>query len=216
MRLFKLLVLPGSTVIEIGGHIGYISQFFSKLVGEAGQVVVFEPGVNNLPYIRANTRLLANTQLVEAAISNIDGSALFYLEDLTGQNNSLLSDYSALKTNERSMGAKAVKQVQEVRTICLDTYVQGEDLNPDFIKVDVEGGELAALMGMKNILETHSPILMVEVTENQKEVGELLTSYGYKLFDEHSRTPLGDRPLKGNIFCLHSTKHRELLAKNFF
>ncbi len=51
MELFGKLIKPNYTVIEIGGHIGYITNYFSHLVPN-GQVYVFEPGINNLPYLR--------------------------------------------------------------------------------------------------------------------------------------------------------------------
>jgi len=52
MQLFAKLIRPNDTVAEVGGHIGFISMFFAKLVGDNGRVVVFEPGSNNLPYLR--------------------------------------------------------------------------------------------------------------------------------------------------------------------
>ena len=57
MQLFDRLIHAGDNVVEVGGHIGYISLFFSKLVGNQGGVMVFEPGVNNLPYIRKNIKI---------------------------------------------------------------------------------------------------------------------------------------------------------------
>src|SRR5262249_24259088 len=56
MALFAQLVRPEDTVIEVGGHIGYLSLYFAQLVGQRGQLIVFEPGANNLPYARANLR----------------------------------------------------------------------------------------------------------------------------------------------------------------
>lgn len=56
MEKFRQLIPAGSNVVEIGGHIGFISQYFSMLVGETGNVVVFEPGSNNLPYTEANLK----------------------------------------------------------------------------------------------------------------------------------------------------------------
>jgi FkbM family methyltransferase len=77
MDLFAQLIPEGPTVIELGGHIGYVTQFFSKLVGGTGRVIVFEPGTNNLPYIRRNTEFLPNTCLVEAAVCDTDGMIQF-------------------------------------------------------------------------------------------------------------------------------------------
>ena len=58
MHLFSELISPGDLVIDIGGHIGYISSYFAGLVGPKGQVIVFEPGSNNLPYLRKNVARL--------------------------------------------------------------------------------------------------------------------------------------------------------------
>src|SRR5687768_9187669 len=93
MELFRKLIQPGFTVIEVGGHIGYITNYFSHLVGPLGKVYVFEPGENNLPYIKENIQKLTNVVLVQKAVSDTNGIARFYVEDLSGQNNSLLSDY---------------------------------------------------------------------------------------------------------------------------
>jgi FkbM family methyltransferase len=48
------LIRSGETIVEIGGHIGYLSIYLSDLVGPQGRVYVFEPGPNNIPYIRKN------------------------------------------------------------------------------------------------------------------------------------------------------------------
>jgi hypothetical protein len=70
MALFARLVRPQDTVIEVGGHIGYLSLYFAQLVGQRGQVIVFEPGTNNLPYTRANLRAKPNVRLVEIAVAD--------------------------------------------------------------------------------------------------------------------------------------------------
>jgi len=56
MSFFGSNIKKGDTVIEVGGHIGFITQYFSRLVGNNGRVIVFEPGENNLPYIKKNIK----------------------------------------------------------------------------------------------------------------------------------------------------------------
>jgi len=41
MKIFNILIDQGDTIIEVGGHIGYISQYFSKLVGGGGGGYMF-------------------------------------------------------------------------------------------------------------------------------------------------------------------------------
>ena len=69
MELFAKLIAADSRVIEVGGHIGFISQYFSHLVGREGKVFVFEPGSNNLPYIRRNIAKLKNISLERRTFS---------------------------------------------------------------------------------------------------------------------------------------------------
>src|SRR5207247_9235861 len=51
MELFRRLIRPADTIIEIGGHIGYVSLYFANLANKVS-VYVFEPGTNNLPYLK--------------------------------------------------------------------------------------------------------------------------------------------------------------------
>jgi hypothetical protein len=48
------IITPGETVIEVGAHIGFLSILFAQPVGSTGRLVVFEPGENNLSYLREN------------------------------------------------------------------------------------------------------------------------------------------------------------------
>src|SRR5215472_16913172 len=92
MERFRRLVTEGDAVLDIGGHIGYTAQYFSKLVGELGNVIVFEPGRNNLPYILKNLESKTNVILEELAASDKSGEATLYEDTITGQNNSLIAD----------------------------------------------------------------------------------------------------------------------------
>ena len=44
MELYSSLIRPGDLIVEVGGHIGYISTYFAKLVGLDGRAEYFEPG----------------------------------------------------------------------------------------------------------------------------------------------------------------------------
>lgn len=201
MERFERVIHPGSTVIEVGGHIGFISQFFSKLVGTDGRVIVFEPGTNNLPYISKNTENLRNITIQRLAVSDYEGQAFFYQDSMTGQNNSLLSDYQGASSVERSHGMAVTKQEVRVQLTTLDAFVARTGLKPDFIKIDIEGHELAALRGAQSVLPSVRG-LMVEVTENQREVGELLMASGFALSDESGRSLDSLVGFSGNVFAL--------------
>ena len=60
---------------------------------------------------------------------------------------------------------------------------------PDFIKVDVDGGELDVLAGGERILRESRPDLVVEThtRELEEECGSLLVEYGYRPIIKHNR-----------------------------
>jgi len=209
MELFARLIAPGDFVIDIGGHIGYITLYLASLVGERGKVVVFEPGPNNLPYIRANVQGHATIDLVEKAASDLVGPALFYIENLTGQNNSLLSHYAVFEANARFSGISGDTMTVEVDCTTVDDFLETERLPiPSLIKIDVEGAELAVLTGMTVLLRKPGVALMVEVTEQKQSVFDFLTDRGYVLFNERKCRLSEASSLAFNVFCLRQDDPR--------
>jgi len=203
MARFASLIHPGDTVIEIGGHIGYVTQYLASLVGEPGSVIVFEPGSNNLPYIRDNVSHLPQVELIEKACGDSPERRTFFLEDLTGQNNSFTLGYGLLREAE----AKAIKariRPVEVDVVTLDSVLDERGLTPQLLKIDVEGSELAVLRGSQTTIDRARPTIMAEVTEDAEEVFELLSAAGYVGFDpnlEHRLERAGDIHI--NAFWFH-------------
>ncbi len=208
MKFFQQALRPGDTVVEVGGHIGYLTMLFAQLVGRTGRVVVFEPGRNNLPYLRANAKGQPDVEIVERAVSNQDGVATFFEEQLTGQNNSLLGDYQRFAQNRNMAFSNKGYQKCEVTTVRLDRFVQQRSLRPDLVKIDIEGAEYLALQGAAKMLAAHRPMLMIEVTNRAADVFQLLTSAGYLLFTPEGRPLVAGERSNDNICALHPDNHR--------
>lgn len=202
MEFFKRNIAPESTVFEVGGHIGYITNYFASIVGERGKIYVFEPGTNNLPYIRKNVQDLSQVALIEKAVSNQSGTVEFFLDDLTGQNNSIVEDYEQFQVNRKLAFVESKIAKVAVEAITLDEFIAEHGLKPDFIKIDIEGAELMALEGMENCLKTHRPQLMVEITNNVSEVCAFLHAANYQLFNEEGVPIDTSNRSIGNVFCI--------------
>lgn len=90
----------------------------------------------------------------------------------------------------------------EKGTIALDDLAYGGGLFvPDFIKMDIEGGELDALRGSRRILESRHPDLLVETHSAQLEADclDLVRDLGYRATIVDARTFLPDyRPVEHN------------------
>ena len=204
---FRTLIRSGATAFDVGTHVGYMSQLFSQLVGPSGRVVSFEPGENNLPYTRANLANHANITLVEKAVGPNSGTATIYLEDVTGQNNSLVKDYGGLGSTSQYSVKAHVREVS-IPMVSLDDFVRSSGLVPDFVKVDVEGFELGVLAGAGETLKSHHPMLMVEVGRpSTVGVLALLHALGYVAYRPDGRPirTIADRV--ENTFFLHPEHH---------
>ena len=82
----------GDNVLEVGGHIGYVTQVFEDLVGDQGRVFVAEPTPKSRFYLKKNVR--PNTKVLPIALADINGEMDFFTEKFGGFTNSLISDFT--------------------------------------------------------------------------------------------------------------------------
>jgi hypothetical protein len=70
----------------------------------------------------------------------------------------------------------------EAGLLGLDDWAYGGGFVPDFIKLDIDGGEVAALRSAQQILSERHPPLIVEVhsPELERDCGKLLVGHGYR------------------------------------
>jgi FkbM family methyltransferase len=199
LKRFNELISRGDTVLEIGAHIGYVTQIFEELVGKTGKVLVAEPTEFSRQFLSKNIR--SDTKILPVAVSNTIGQMDFYTEQFGGFTNSLVGEFTARKNKSLSesyhvQSTRITKTKVDVSTI--DGICEQNCISPHLIKVDVEGAELNVLEGAAETLKNvHA--LMVEVNENHEEVYKLLFDSGFNAF-----LPNGDEVIDnfpgGNIF----------------
>ncbi len=212
MLLFKKLINNGDTVIEVGGHIGYISLYFSNLVGKEGMLYVFEPGINNLPYLKNNIKEKHNIVVIEKGVGSCNARMPFYIESLTGQNNSFIKDFKGFIKNKKNSFVKnaSVKEVT-VDVVRLDNFIIKNKISPNFIKIDVEGFEFEVIKGMSYTLKNIQPIFMIEIQENFKSIYSVMKNENYLMFNDNLRLIKNPDEFSGNAFFLHLKKHLSIL-----
>jgi len=160
-----------------------------------------------LQYIRKNVKDEKNIILVEKAIGNYSGQVMFYIENLTGQNNSLDKEFNTFYQNRNSAFVNEIYSETVVDIVKLDDFIDTANIEPNFVKIDIEGAELNAIKGMLSYLREHKPILMVEITNNNIEIYNIMTDIGYVVFDEQFQVMKNGHVLSGNLFFLHPTVH---------
>ena len=211
MELFRELVRPGDIVLDVGANIGHISLYFGTLVGDRGKVYAFEPGQNNLPYLARNISQAGNITIVPQALGSTAEVRPFHLENLTGQNNSFLSGFLMMKGTARSHFMRVQTKSVPVQVLRGDDFLEANRIQPDFLKMDVEGFEYEVLQGFEKTLREVRPAMMVELQVHYDEIYQMLTSMGYLVFRE-DRTQVLDPPVSqgGNYFFIHAQDQARL------
>jgi FkbM family methyltransferase len=162
----RRLVGPGSVCIDVGSAAGLYTLALSRLAGPSGRVHSVEPLSFAHPVwtrvLRA--RQARNVRHHAVALAAERGSGVMSVPvgrygPVTGR--------SFLAGSCRGLGSNAefADQIEVgVQVDTLDGLCARESLNRlDFIKVDVEGAELAVLEGGQRAIETFRPTMLIEI-----------------------------------------------------
>jgi FkbM family methyltransferase len=149
VALLKSSIGVGMTVVEAGAHMGYVTLQAARAVGPSGRVFAFEANPRAVPLIERN--LTANglneqVTVVPLALADVPGRHAFFLSG-GGDTSSLHEPEGA---SERI----------EVTVTALDQWLD-PSVRVAVVKLDIEGGEAAALRGMRETLARAGPGLVV-------------------------------------------------------
>ncbi len=149
VALLKSSIGTDMTVVEAGAHMGYVTLQAARAVGPNGRVFAFEANPRAVPLIERNlvlNGLEARATVVPLALADVPGRHAFFLSG-GGDTSSLHEPDGA---SERI----------EVTVTALDDWLD-PTVRVDVVKLDIEGGEVAALRGMRETLARAGPDLVV-------------------------------------------------------
>lgn len=138
----------GMTFIDVGANIGYFTLLAATLVGSSGRTIAVE----------CNPR---NCELIYMSLhrNNFDDVLVYPFA---------LSDTRKLMSFTSGFSNGVVNELAEddddsviVPAVTLDSLVQNEP-RIDVIKMDIEGSEAKAWQGMRQTIEKHHPIILME------------------------------------------------------
>ena len=157
---------PGEVFIDVGAYIGWYTIVASRGVGPAGRVVALEPDAANRHQLEDNLALngIGNVSVVPSAAWSKSGRVGWQASDVPV--------WHAASGNGN--GAASVEAVT------IDDLVRQMRLpRVDWIKMDIEGGEVAALEGASSTLQAFHPTLFIELHETFDAVTKFLRPFGY-------------------------------------
>lgn len=162
--------------LDIGSFDGVFSQVFTQLNND-GVAFAFEPF--DEPFNRLlNVSVGKNMVCYQAALSDNSGKLKLY----TGGGH--------LNSNKTGEDSKEVY----VNAITGDSFCFGcyPNIEPDILKIDVEGMELQVLRGLQNVIAKHKPVILLELhlsrlkNEDILEIMKIIGWFDYKVLDTES------------------------------
>ena len=160
------IVKPNDIALDVGAHIGYFSMLISKIAGSNGHVYSFEPRPLNYKMLSTNIEVnnCSNVTVIKSAIGSFTGKVNF--DATTGTGTGHISKDGNISV--------------DITTI--DEFCSSKNIQPSFIKIDIEGGEVEALKGAEQTILKYKPIILLAThgDELDKQCEKFLTAKGYK------------------------------------
>ena len=198
---------PGRVFVDAGANFGIYTLLASKIVGEAGRVISFEPSSRVFPVLRRNIALngFKNVSALQVALTDKRGRARLYYHSAVGCD---------------SLGKDASfdpdAHAEEIGTEALDNVLKQTSVERvDVIKLDVQGAEELALRGANEIVASMRPVVIFEFfPEGAVSLGlspngtwDFLEGHGYEFFivDERGAVSrlLSPPAAIANILAIH-------------
>jgi FkbM family methyltransferase len=151
-EFFDTFASKWKCMIDVGANIGMVSVVVAARNSEC-KCLAFEPTPLPFKVLMKNSWMYPNIKPIWSAVGDRSGYTKLYLSKSSVFNS----------TTRASVRANAESEI-DVPVVSLDEYVQHMGGIPDFIKVDVEGGEYEVLQGAKMLIQSpYPPVWFVEV-----------------------------------------------------
>lgn len=170
----------GDTVLDIGGCWGDTALYFAHQAGENGKVYSFEfiPGNIKLFNINKafNPDLINKIELIEQPVSDKSGDSIYFKDFGPGSK----VEFEPFEG-----------QTGTCKTISIDDFVKSKNIqNIDFIKMDIEGSETAALNGALETIKKFRPKLAIAIYHSMNDFVNIPTwildlDLDYEIFIGH-------------------------------
>jgi len=142
----------GDVIWDAGAYSGATTCLLASMVGPTGKVYAFEPDDLNYAYLAKNIAHhgVTNVIVVRKALSSSSGTATFFMD---GTQASGIRDFVVYSDTKHS---------KEVPTISMEDACKELGCVPSYVKMDIEGAELAFIEGAKEFLKSHPVHFAIE------------------------------------------------------
>jgi FkbM family methyltransferase len=165
---YKYLNLEDKVVVELGANLGVYTIYFSTATGKGGKVYSFEPNPIIFNLLEKNIKInnCDNVKLFNFGVGESDNKLIFISKQFVFETGSFDKSIQE-KLKKDKFGYKT----WDINVKKLDT-VKDSDIKEkvDFMKIDIEGMEMEALIGAKNLIQNDSPDIYMEIHGKDNEI----------------------------------------------
>ena len=173
-QIYASFIRPGDLCFDIGAHLGDRIRAWSKL---GARVVALEPHPGLMSWLRRWYGQRENIVLLEQAVSAKPGTANLWISRLTPSISTISQEWLIkVRQNRRFAGAHWEEQIP-VSVTSLEALI-AQYGKPAFCKIDVEGGELDVLRGLRQPLAALSFEYIPAVNETALKCIDQLSQLG--------------------------------------
>jgi FkbM family methyltransferase len=192
--IMRCYVRPGDIVVDGGASRGRHTFPLCKMVGKEGRVYAVEPLPVRAEQLKSRTNEFRQLSVIEAALVDFRGHTVF---------NYVKNDDAYSGIGQRDYPFEPDVELLTVSALTLDDIIPETEV-VRFLKLDLEGGEFAALKGARRILGRDRPLVVFEhggrrsAVHNGYDLAEFQkfwSNLDYRLVD------LFGRPREGNRFA---------------
>jgi FkbM family methyltransferase len=189
-RIIEACLSPGDTFLDVGANHGSFSLIAAKAVGSSGVVVAFEPQPRLASLIRRSfgANGFSHCTVHEIACSDREDVSVFYVPSFDSGSASISGNYAGQSSHQRI----------QVRTARFDEAIDWKSFpGRVFMKLDIEGSELAFFSGAEAMILNRQPIILFEINPTATQASgysvetllDRLSQLGYEQFAEIDRYP---------------------------
>jgi FkbM family methyltransferase len=209
LKTFDKSLFEG-VVLDIGANIGNHSIYFAE---HFDHVCSFEPQPLTFELLKLNSRNNKNIKLYNFGLSNDNYTGKFIV-DKQNMGGSRLFNNDFIDLNyDYIINELKLKKLDSIQNeiICNKKVI--------LIKIDIEGHEYEALLGSKDVIIKHNPIILFEqhvkdFPDGISKTVNLLKDFGYKKFACIERSPSPPVGLMYPFSLIYSFFYRILIGSS--
>ena len=180
-QILKTFSIICNSFIDVGANIGYFTVSIGKKISDKGPVIAIEPEPINFRILKKNIKINKITAILEeVALSTEEGFAELLLNEENKGGHSLFAHAPTLYDGKIKVKTTTLNNIMK-------KYNPPE---PILVKIDVEGYEYNVFKAGDKLLEKKcvmvvefSPQFMRILDQKPKGLLELVTKFGYKIYD---------------------------------